>query len=115
MHGLLEDLSLTSNSVYSKIQNLAATEISLKQFQDLLESSSRSNPIRVAWETLEGNNDYYWMYWDSSAYVGNEASDTKASEGMFNVQCLGMRPKWRTLTLQTVSKCRFQNKLYKVI
>ena len=106
------ELSLTSNSVHSKIQNLAAEEITLSQFTVKLKKSSRSNPIRVAWETLEGNNDYYWMYWDENAYVGNEASDTKAAEGMFNVQCLGMSPKWRTLTLQTVSKCRFENKLF---
>ncbi len=107
---------MNSNLVYNKIQNLAATEISLSKFQDLLESSSRGNKIRVAWETLEGNNDYYWMWWDNGAYVGDEASDTKASEGMFNIQTTltseSGRGKWRTLTLQTVSKCRFENKLY---
>jgi hypothetical protein len=99
-------------SVHNKLQKFAPQTISLKKFQDLLESSSRSNPIRVQWETLEGNTDYYWMYWDSAAYVGNEASDTKAAEGMFNIQCLGLKPKWRTLDLQTVSKCRFENQLY---
>ena len=103
---------MTGNSVHSKLVQLAPQTISLRRFQTLLESSTRSNPIRVQWETLEGNIDYYWMYWDSAAYVGNEASDTKAAEGMFNIQCLGLRPKWRTLSLQTVSKCRFENKLY---
>jgi hypothetical protein len=99
-------------SVHNKLQKFAPQTISLRKFQTLLESSSRSNPIRVQWETLEGNTDYYWMYWDSAAYVGNEASDTKAAEGMFNIQCLGLKPKWRTLDLQTVSKCRFENQLY---
>ena len=116
MHGLLEVLSLTSNLVYKKTVEFAPQTISLSKFQTLLESSSRSNPIRVQWETLEGNTDYYWMWWDSAAYVGNEASDTKAEEGMFNIKTTltseSGRAKWRTLSLQTVSKCRFENKLY---
>ena len=105
---------MTGNSVHSKLIQLAPQSISLSDFQDMLESSSRSNPIRVQWETLAGDTDYYWMYWNPGAYVGGDAggSDTKAEEGMFNVQCLGLRPQWRTLTLQTVSKCRFNNKLY---
>lgn len=105
---------MTGNSVHKKLVEFAPQTISLSKFQTLLESSTRSNPIRVQWETLEGFTDYYWMYWDSAAYVGGDAggSATKAEEGMFNVQCLGLRPKWRTLTLQTVSKCRFENKLY---
>lgn len=107
---------MEQNKVYKNIQKFAPQTISLRKFQDLLESSTKSNPIRVQWETLEGFTDYYWMYWDSSAYVGGDAggSDTKAEEGMFNIQCLGLQPKWRTLTLQTVSKCRFENKLYLV-
>lgn len=107
---------MNSNSVYKNIQKFGIkTEyINLSQFQDLLESSTRNNPIRVQWETLEGNTDYYWMYWDNGAYVGGDAggSATKAKEGMFNIQCLGLRPKWRTLSLQTVSKARFENTLY---
>ena len=101
-------------SVHNKLQKFAPQTISLRKFQTLLESSTRNNPIRVQWETLEGFTDYYWMYWDSGAYVGGDAggSATKAEEGMFNIQCLGLRPKWRTLSLQTVSKCRFENQLY---
>jgi len=107
---------MDSNTTHNKLQKFAPTPISLKKFQDLLESSSRNNKIRVQWETLEGNTDYYWMWWDSAAYVGNEASDTKAEEGMFNIKTTltseSGRAKWRTLSLQTVSKCRFENKLY---
>lgn len=107
---------MNTNSVHSKLQKFAPQTISLRKFQTLLESSSRSNPIRVQWETLEGFTDYYWMYWDEGAYVGGDAggSDTKAEEGMFNIQCLGLKPKWRTLSLGTVSKCRFENQLYLV-
>ena len=111
---------MTSNSVYNKLLQFKATEINLSQFQDLLESSSRDNKIRVEWTTLEGNVDYYYMWWDSGAYVGGEAggSETKAMEGMFNIKTTlnneTGRSKWRTLDLQTVSKARFENKLYKI-
>ena len=109
---------MNSNSVYKNIEKfgIKTETISLRRFQTLLESSSRSNPIRVKWETLAGNVDYYYMWWDSAAYVGNEASDTKASEGMFNIQTTltneSGRKVWRTLDLQTVSKARFENTLY---
>jgi hypothetical protein len=107
---------MNQNNIHKKLIQFAPQEISLSKFQDLLESSSRGNKIRVEWETLEGNRDYYWMWWDSAAYVGNEASDTKAAEGMFNIQTTltsdSGRKEWRTLTLQTVTKCRFEGKLY---
>lgn len=111
---------MTSNQFYNKLLQFKATEISLSEFQDLLESSSKNNKIRVEWTTLEGNVDYYYMWWDSGAYVGGEAggSDTKAAEGMFNIKTTLTnetgRAKWRTLDLQTVSKARFNNKLYKI-
>ena len=109
---------MNSNSVYNKLLELKGKEISLSEFQDLLESSSRNNKIRVEWETLEGNTDYYWMWWDSGAYVGGEAggSETKMQEGMFNIKTTLTsetgRAQWRTLSLQTISKARFEKKLY---
>lgn len=111
---------MTSNIFHNKLTEFAikTKTISLSEFQDLLESSSRNNKIRVQWETLEGNTDYYWMWWDSGAYVGGDAggSETKGQEGMFNIKTTfdsqSGRWKWRTLSLQTVSKCRFENQLY---
>jgi hypothetical protein len=107
---------MDSNSVYNKLLELKGKEISLSEFQDLLESSNRRNTIFVQWETNEGNIDYYEMYWDANKYVGGEAggSETKQEEGMFNIQCKDVKGKWRTLNLQTVIKCRFENKLYKI-
>lgn len=109
---------MTSNSVHNKLMHfgIKTKTISLSEFQDLLESSSRNNKIRVQWETREGNTDYYWMWWDSGAYVGNQASETKAQEGMFNIKTTltstSGRSVWRTLDLATVSKARFENTLY---
>jgi len=106
---------MDSNKVYDKLMNFAMEEISFAEFQLLLYASSQSEPIRVAWETLEGNNRYYWMYWDSAAYTGDAASQTKASEDMVNIQVLGLSGDWRTLDYSSVSKCRFQGRTYKVI
>jgi hypothetical protein len=105
------------NKVYNKLVNLAFEEKSLDDFLSELKLSSESNPMRVAWETLEGNNRYYWMYWDAAAYKGGDAggSSTKAKESMVNIQCLGLDGDWRTLDLSTVSKFRFEGKTYRVV
>lgn len=106
---------MDSNKVYDKLMNFAMEEVSFSEFQEMLFASSESNPIRVAWETLEGNNRYYWMYWDSAAYVGNEASQTKEEEDMVNIQVLGLVGDWRTLDYSSVKKCRFNGQTFKVI
>jgi predicted Ser/Thr protein kinase len=111
---------MNQNNIHKKLIEFAPQQITLRKFQELLESSSRSNKIRVEWETLEGNTDYYWMWWEDGPLAtteqGEEMSRTKLSEGMFNIQTTltseSGRKQWRTLTLQTVSKCRFENKLY---
>jgi len=78
------------NKVHKKLLELATEEVSLITFQkEYLEKSTKANPIRVQWETLEGDTDYYWMYWDRSAYVGGDAggSSTKQKKEclMYNV------------------------------
>jgi hypothetical protein len=105
---------MDSNSVYSKLVNFAMEEKSFAQFQKDLFSSSENNPIRVAWETLEGNNRYYWMYWDSAAYTADAASQTKEAESMVNIQVLGLSGDWRTLDYSSVSKYRFEGQTFKV-
>lgn len=113
---------MNSNTTHNKLQKFAPTPISLKKFQDLLESSSRNNKIRVQWETLEGFTDYYWMWWEpgptGETEAGKEMSKTKAAEGMFNVKTTLNNKigafEWRTLSLQTVSKCSFENKIYTI-
>jgi hypothetical protein len=106
---------LPNKTILDKINKFASKLISLSEFQDLLESSSRGNPIRVAWETKDGTQDYYWMWWENGPLgttpSGEKMSNTKSDEGMYNIQTFE-KGKWRTLDLQTVSKCRFENKLY---
>jgi hypothetical protein len=106
---------MDSNKVYNRLVNFAMQEISFDEFQQILFASTQSNPVRVAWETNEGNNRYYWMYWDNAAYTGDAASDTKAAEDMVNIQVLGLSGDWRTLDYSSVSKCRFNGQTFKVI
>ncbi len=107
---------MTSNKVYDKLVNFAMQTRTFAQFQEDLFSSTQSNPIRIGWETLEGNNRYYFCYWDSAAYVGGEAggSETKELEGMVNLQVIGLEGDWRTIDYTSVSKYRFNGQTFKV-
>lgn len=105
---------MNENKVYNKLVNFAMQEISFAEFQEMLFASSETNPVRVGWETLEGNNRYYWMYWDSAAYTGDAASQTKEAEDMVNIQVLGLSGDWRTLDYSSVSKVRYNGQTFKV-
>jgi len=109
---------MDSKSVYDKLMNFALSEISFNTFELMLKESTKSNPIRIGWTTEEGNNRYYFAYWDSAAYVGGSAggSATKAAEDMVNLQCLDLADgTWRTIDYKTVSKCRFNGQTFRVI
>ena len=107
---------MDSNSVYNKMVNLALSNISFRTFELMLKESTADNPIRIGWTTEEGNNRYYFCYWDSAAYVGGSAggSATKAQEGMVNLQVIGEDGDWRTIDYNTVSKCRFNGQTFRV-
>jgi len=56
MHGLLEDLSLTSNSVYNKlIQYLAEPKLISVQRLRSLTLANKNTPFKIWGETLEGD------------------------------------------------------------
>ena len=107
---------MDSNKVYDKLMNFALSEISFNTFELMLKESTQSNPIRIGWQTEEGNNRYYFAYWDSAAYVGGNAggSATKAAEGMVNLQVLDIDGDWRTIDYKTVTKCRFNGQTFKI-
>jgi hypothetical protein len=105
-----------NNAVHNKIVQLATEDIGITEFFDMLRDSTASNPIRIKWDTMEGNERYYFCYWDSAAYVGGKAggSATKQLNGMYNLQVVGINGDWRTIDFNTVSACRFNGKLYRV-
>ena len=107
---------MDSNKVYDKLMNFALSTISFNTFELMLKESTQSNPIRIGWQTEEGNNRYYFAYWDSAAYVGGNAggSATKAAEGMVNLQVMDIAGDWRTIDYNTVTKCRFNGQTFKI-
>ena len=49
---------MTENKVYDKLMNFALSEISFNTFELMLKESTQNNPIRIGWQTEEGNNRY---------------------------------------------------------
>ena len=107
-----------NNSVHNKIINLAAETIGITEFFDMLRDSTASNPIRIKWTTMEGNERYYSCYWQNgpvgTTKAGRKASATKQANGMYNLQVIDINGKWRTIDFNTVTACRFNRKLYRV-
>ena len=107
-----------NNTVHNKMIQLATEDIGLTEFYDLLLQSNSSEPIRIKWTTEEGNERYYFCYWEpgpvATTEAGLKASQTKQDKGMYNLQVVGIGGDWRTIDFNTVSACRFRGKLYRV-
>jgi hypothetical protein len=103
---------MEANKVHSKMQNFVNIPVSYNFFMEQLKDSNQSNKILCWYTTEEGTNRRYSMYWDSAAYVGNEASLTKEDNDMYNLQGEYPDGDWRTLDTTTVSKFRYKNKTY---
>ena len=105
-----------ANLVHKKLQQFAIEEISLNEFEIMLGMTSDTEPMYIWWTTNEGNKRRYSMYWDSAAYVGGSAggSDTKAAEGMYNLQGDYPGGDWRTLDTNTVTRFSWRGKSYRI-
>jgi hypothetical protein len=107
-----------NNTVHNKMIQLATEDIGITEFYDLLLQSNSSEPIRIKWTTEEGNERYYFCYWEpgpvATTEAGLKASQTKQDKGMYNLQVVGIGGDWRTIDFNTVSACRFRGKLYRV-
>jgi len=107
---------MNHNLVHKNILKFAINEVSLNQFELWLGETSSNEPMYIWWKTNEGNNRRYSMFWDSSAYVGGNAggSDTKAAEGMWNLQGDYPGGDWRTLDTNTVTRFSWKGKAYRI-
>ena len=107
---------MTSNIAYKKLVELAFEEVSFGKFARDLRKSSADNPIRIGWTTLEGNNRYYFCWWDESAYdPDNAATQTREAEDMVALRVIDQSGDWRTITYDTVAKYRFEGRTYRVV
>ncbi len=106
-----KDLSAKDRlDVFNEIVNNSFVELSLTYAREY-EKNPR-NFINCWYTTEEGNNRRYTMWWDSAAYVGNQASLTKEDNDMYNLQGDYPSGDWRTLDTLTVSRFRYENKTY---
>jgi hypothetical protein len=113
------------NPFFKHLQEFAErTEknISVSEFIDLLQTSSRTNKMNIRWNT-EGSADgsgkpphtsTHLMWWDSGAYVGGAAggSATKAIQDQFNLKTTN--GEWRTLSYNNIEMVSFKNRIYRV-
>lgn len=114
------------NPFFKHLQEFAErTEknISVSEFIDLLQTSSRTNKMNIRWNTEGSANGSgrpphvttHLMWWDSGAYVGGAAggSATKAIQDQFNLKTTN--GEWRTLSYNNIEMVSFKNRIYRVV
>lgn len=107
---------MNHNLVHKNILKFAVEEVSRNQFELMLGESSAEHPMYISWTTNEGNNRRYKMYWEDGP-LGNGidgGSDTKAAEGMWNLQGDYPGGDWRTLDTNTVTRFSWKGKFYRI-
>jgi hypothetical protein len=115
---------MNQNKILDKIQNFAVKDISVSEFLNLLETTSRSRKMNITWLT-EGSADgsgrpphisTHLMWWDGNAYVGGDAggSDTKELQNQLNLQVTPGSGNWRTLSYENIISVSFRGNLYKI-
>lgn len=105
------------NTAHRNLFKFAPQTVSLQEFRRVLEEDATpSNPVKVEWETMEGKTRYYDMYWIDGPLGDGIAggTNTKARNGMVNIPVIGLDGTWRTLTYDTITKFRFNNKTFRV-
>lgn len=117
---------MVSNIVHKKLQEFAKpTYISVSEFLDLLETSSRSQKMSIRWETasesvdgepLNSHMTQHLIWWDSSKYSASNrgGSETKADNNQLNLQVTPGTNNWRTLSYDNIDMVAFKGKLYKI-
>ena len=102
---------MTSNSVHSKIEKFAGKLITFSQFYDMMKESRESNPIYIFWSKLDGDRADREMYWGK--YKGGATYDY-AADGYMVLRSITDSGEWRTVVLDTVDRCIYEDKIYRV-
>lgn len=108
---------MNANTAHNKILQFAPTKVTLEEFKRILkEEATPSNPVRVWWMKEDKTITNHQMYWIDGPIGDGIAggTDTKEAEDMYNVPVVGTDGNWRTLTMDTIEKFRFNNKTYKI-
>ena len=118
MHGLLEDLLLTSNSVYSKLALFLAKEepISVKRLRSLT-LTNMNTPFRIWGETLEGdtyNGREVFTFFGPSRAPGSPASNYNYNAMGYMIMYDMTKGEPRTFVYDLIDKLELNGKIYKV-
>ena len=116
---------MNQSRTLNRIQEFAPKNISVNEFLDLLQTTSRSRKMNIMWRT-EGSADgsgraphvsTHLMWWDSGEYVGGEAggSDTKELQNQLNLQVTPGSGNWRTLSYDNIIRFAYRGKLYNIV
>ena len=102
---------MTPNIVNNKIEKFAGKLITFAEFYDMMKESRKSNPIYIYWTKLDGDRADRDMYWGK--YTGDAVYDYQA-DGYMVLRSKTDRNEWRTVVLDTVDRCIYKDKIYRV-
>lgn len=108
---------MNASIAYNKLLQFAPKVVSQQEFETILkEEATPSNPVKVWWKKEDGSITSHQMYWIDGPIGDGIAggTDTKELEDMYNVPVVDADGSWRTLTMDTIEKFRFNNKTYKI-
>jgi hypothetical protein len=111
-----------NNNLYKFAERTEKT-ITVNEFIDLLQTTSRTHKMNIVWQT-EGSADgsgkpphrsTHLMWWDDAEYVGGAAggSATKELQNQFNLQTTGNN--WITLSYENIISMSYKGRIYNVV
>ena len=104
---------LPNTNILNKINKFASIPVSFEKFMEMLQSTSRNNPMYITWQTTNAPSHRvtYAMAWGKS-FSNSEQSQTKENEGMVNLEAPDTSEGWRTLTYDGIYSFTFDNQRY---
>lgn len=103
---------MTPNIVNNKIEKFAGKLITFSDFYDMMKKSREGNPIYIYWTKLDGDRADREMYWGKRGKKG--AIYDYQADGYMVLRSITDNDEWRTVVLDTVDRCIYENKIYRV-
>jgi hypothetical protein len=102
---------MTANKVHNRLIRLSQPG-TYELFLGHLFRSTSDMPIRIRFIKDNGKQRYYKAFWDTSEYVGNQASQTKQMNGQYNLQVLELDGDWRTFNFTEILGWKWMGTFY---
>jgi hypothetical protein len=102
---------MTANTVNNRLISLSQPG-TYELFLGHLFRSTKDIPIRIKWTKENGKQRYYKCYWDTAAYTGTPASQTKQEKGQYNLQVVELEGDWRTFDFTEILGWKWMGTFY---